>query len=139
MGVLSKIFGIGGDTAAKPIEAIGQAIDAVSTTDEERLQAQAVVERLRQNPAKWQAMINMMEARHRSVFVAGWRPFIGWVCGWNLFYLVTLREWLLWLFLQLGMPEPPPPVGVDMTFELVIALLGLGTLRTFEKMKGVSK
>ena len=84
MGFWGPVFGAG---ISAPIEAIGGVIDEIHTSDEEKAAAKIVMERLRQEPGKLQAAINMMEAQHRSVFVAGWRPFVGWVCGWALAYL----------------------------------------------------
>ena len=83
--------------AAQPVEAIGNVLDALFTSDEERLDKQAMLARIAQQPALVQTEINRVEAAHKSVFVAGWRPFIGWVCGMALFYNFVLRDMLLWL------------------------------------------
>ena len=143
MGLISKFFG--GEAAAKPIEALGQAIDSVVTSDEERAAAEIVKEKIRQQPAAMQAAINLMEAQHRSVFVAGWRPFLGWVCGWNILYTYSLHDFLNWCLLILNqvnswtMPPLPAPSGEDIMQELVMALLGLAGMRSWEKMQGRAK
>ena len=64
---------------AQPIEAIGNVLDKLFTSDDEKLSRQEALARLAQQPAMAQIEINKIEAAHRSVFVAGWRPFIGWV------------------------------------------------------------
>lgn len=120
-----------GQSAAQPIDAIGNVLDKVLTSDEERLQARFALEKLRQHPAELQAALNKLEAKHRSLFVAGWRPFIGWVGGLGLANLFLINPWLQWL---LGISGPALPM--DNLMELVIALLGLGTLRTVEKIRG---
>ena len=66
---------------ATPIEAIGNVFDRLFTSDAERAQAEAVLEKLRQHPAELQVELNKIEAAHRSVFVAGWRPAVGWICA----------------------------------------------------------
>lgn len=85
-----------------------------------------------------QAGINAEEARSPSLFVSGWRPFIGWCCGIGLAYVFLVYPLLTW-WLALYKPALVPPVLVaDHLFELVTAMLGLGGLRTFEKLKGVA-
>jgi hypothetical protein len=120
--------------AVEPIDAIGNALDKVLTSDEERLKAHFALEKLRQHPAELQAALNKLEAKHRSLFVAGWRPCIGWIGALGLANVFLLNPWLQWLT---GMSGPMLPA--ESLMELVIALLGLGTLRTVEKMGGKTK
>ncbi|WP_257293648.1 holin family protein [Endozoicomonas sp. YOMI1] len=131
MSWLATLFG---KTAAEPIKAVGNVIDGLFTSDEERLDKQAVLERIRQQPALVQAEINKVEAGHRSVFVAGWRPFIGWVCGVGLAFIFVINPILQW-----WTGKPGPVMAMDSLMELVLALLGLGALRTVEKRMGTSK
>lgn len=129
-----------GQQAAQPIEAVMSGLDKLFTSDDEKLDKQALFARIAQEPAKLQVELNKIEAQHRSVFVAGWRPFIGWVCGLNLFYLVLGRDLLAWSLALYDSTIPTPPaIGLDLTVELVVALLGLGGLRTLEKFGGKSK
>lgn len=144
MSLLGKIFGAagaaGGGAIAQPVEAVGNVIDQLFTSDDERLDRAEAMARLAQQPQLAQIEINKLEAQHRNVWVSGWRPFIGWVCGANLAYLVMVRDWLVLIF-AVTWPEiaPPPAVGVDLTMELVIALLGLGAMRSVEKLGGRAK
>ncbi len=88
-----------------------------------------------------QMEINKQEAAHRSLFVAGWRPFIGWVCGLALAWHFMGYDLLNWLRL-VWMPDSPPlPAlnGTETLITLLMSLLGLGGLRTIEKLKGVSR
>ncbi|MDD9911638.1 MAG: 3TM-type holin [Alphaproteobacteria bacterium] len=123
-----------GEPLKEPIEAIGNVFDKVFTSDEERLQAQAMLEKLRQQPAILQAEINKIEAGHRTIFVAGWRPFIGWVCGTGLAFTFVINPLIQW---HTGEPGPVLPLEAIMT--LVISILGLGGLRTYEKSTGRAK
>ena len=86
-----------------------------------------------------QVETNKIEAASNNIFVAGWRPFIGWVCGVALAYTYIVAPfWAWWLSLyHPGVRMPSLPV--DNLFELVLAMLGLGGLRTFEKIKGVGR
>lgn len=77
-----------------------------------------------------QAEINKMEAQHRTIFVAGWRPFIGWVCGVALAYNFVLRDMLVW---YMGAETAPPALQMEHLMTVLIGMLGLGGMRTFEK------
>lgn len=128
------------EKTTKPIVAIGNVLDSLFTSDEERLSKKEALLRLQSQSQFAQTEINKIEAQHRSIFVAGWRPFIGWICGFNLIYLVCVRDIFTWVIAVFKLDIPTPPaLGMDMTMELVIALLGLGGLRTVEKLTGRSK
>lgn len=88
--------------------------------------------------AAQQAATNQVEAGHRSIFVAGWRPFIGWVCGAGLAWAFLLAPMLAWMLPLAGIATVMPVLQVDHLMELVVAMLGLGALRSFEKVKGVN-
>ena len=83
--------------------------------------------------------INKQEAAHRSVFVAGWRPFIGWSCGFALCYTYVLQPILTFILAQTGYLVTLPAVDLAGMMPVLMGMLGLGGLRTFEKFKGVSK
>ena len=80
------------DELTGPIEAVGNVLDALFTSDKERLDKKAVLARIAQQSTLVQGEINKIEAAHKSVFVVGWRPFIGWVCGLALFYNFIARD-----------------------------------------------
>lgn len=85
-----------------------------------------------------QTAINAAEAGNQSMFVAGWRPWIGWCCGGALFYSYLLVPLAMWFSFIIGHPLPKPPVLNDHLWELMTGMLGLGGLRTFEKIKGIA-
>ena len=86
-----------------------------------------------------QLAINKAEATSSSLFVAGWRPFVGWVCGAALVYTYLAYPLLLWAMAAWAPGMTPPKLGNDgMLYELLLGMLGLGGLRTFEKIKGVA-
>lgn len=137
MSIIGTLLGGG---LASPIEAVGKVVDSLFTSDEEKLDKQAVLARLAQNPAKWQTHINSIEASHRSVFVAGWRPFIGWVCGVSLLYNFVLLNLLSWGF-SIWAPTmvAPPAIQMEHLITILLGMLGLGGLRSAEKLRGAAK
>jgi len=130
---------LGGNTIASPITAIGNVFDKLFTSDEERLKARAVLDKLAQHPAELQVELNKIEAQHRSIFVAGWRPFIGWVCGIGLGYAWLVRPVVIDIALIYGITPEFSELPLEHMIDLVIALLGLSGLRTYEKLKGKAK
>lgn len=85
-----------------------------------------------------QMKINAEEAKSASVFVSGWRPFIGWVCGmacaWNWIGLSIAK-----LILQVaGSAIVLAPASIEEMLPVLMGMLGLGAYRTFEKVKGVA-
>lgn len=87
---------------------------------------------------KAQAEINKAEAENGSLFVGGWRPAIGWVCAAAVAYTYLLVPVGMWVAFVMGKPIAKPPALDGNLWELMFALLGLGGLRTFEKLKGVA-
>ena len=85
-----------------------------------------------------QLEINAREAAHPSIWVAGWRPFFGWIGGIGFLYSVVAQPVLLWVGAAKGWPAPPP-VDLDLLWVVITGMLGIGGLRTFEKSKGVTK
>lgn len=86
-----------------------------------------------------QLEINKIEAASPNIFVAGWRPFIGWVCGIALALQYAIMPQVIWVASLFDATIPMPPAIDQILVELVFALLGLGTLRTVEKIKGVAR
>jgi hypothetical protein len=86
-----------------------------------------------------QVEVNKIEAAHSSVFVAGWRPSIGWVCAAGLAWAFVLAPIASWALVVLGIKAELPAIQFDHLFELVLAMLGIGGLRTFEKLRGVAR
>lgn len=130
MSIISSIIG---GSAAEPIKAIGNVLDKLFTSDEERLDKKLLLQRLAAKPLETQAEINKLEAQHRSLFVAGWRPFIGWICGAALAYQYLIRP------IANGFGQAFPVIDSSSLHSLVVALLGMGVYRTVEKIRKVAK
>lgn len=97
---------------------------------------------LRDSILQWdarQSEVNAVEAANPNLFVAGWRPFIGWVCGAALVYTYLFVPLGLWIAGLFNAPVVVPPTLDANLWELMFAMLGMGGLRTFEKLKGVAR
>ncbi|ALQ08475.1 MULTISPECIES: 3TM-type holin [unclassified Pseudoalteromonas] len=132
MGWVTSLFT---SNAAEPINAVGNVLDNLFTSDEEVLTLDVVKQRLAQQPALAQSEIMKVQAQHRSTFVAGARPFLMWVCGFGFLFAFVINPLLVWLIPDIGKPELP----LDTMMELTLAMLGLAGLRTVEKLNGASK
>ena len=120
---------------AETIDAIGSIFDNLFTSDDERLSHEEIKMRLAQKPQMAQAEINKVQASSRSTFVAGARPFLMWVCGVGLAMAFIINPIIVAFFPNVNEIQVP----LDQMMELTLAMLGLATLRTVEKLNGVSK
>ena len=81
---------------------------------------------------------NKIEAASSSVFVAGWRPFVGWVCGCGLAYVAIIEPIARFIATMLGYTGAFPPIDTTLTMQVLIGLLGMGGLRSLDKYNGVA-
>ena len=123
---------------------LGNVLNRFFPDKEKAAEAQRAIETaLLENAAQInlaQIEVNKEEAQHRTVFVAGWRPFIGWVCGialaWHFVGVPVTLFFIAWS----GAEVPELPVfDMNSLMTVLTGMLGLGGLRTFEKMKGLTK
>jgi hypothetical protein len=99
-----------------------------------------MAERHAQELAKGQLEVNKAEASHKSIFVAGWRPFIGWTCGVALCWHFVVAPLVTFIAGYTGVSLPQLPVfDMDSLMTVLLGMLGLGGLRTYEKQKGLTK
>lgn len=131
MSFLDKLFG---GATKEPINAIFDGIDSLVTSDEEREASKLLRIKALQYPGELQVELNKIEAGHRSIFVAGWRPAIGWICAIGISFPFIINPILQWSSGQIG-----PVLPLDSIIELVYAMLGLGAMRTIEKLQGKTK
>lgn len=85
-----------------------------------------------------QLQINQTEAASASVFVAGWRPFVGWICGAALAYKFILAPAVAFGLAASGHPVTLPVLDWSEMSTVLLGMLGIGGLRTVEKIKGVA-
>jgi hypothetical protein len=99
-----------------------------------------MAERHAQELAQGQLEINKAEAQHRNIFVAGWRPFIGWTCGVALAWHFVISPFVIFGAAMAGVELPElPEFDMGSLMTVLMGMLGLGGLRTFEKAKGLTK
>lgn len=136
--MLEKLIGGGIVSAA---EGVANIIDRFVETDEEKQAAEIIKARLMMKPSLAQVELNKIEAGHRSIFVAGWRPFIGWVCGFALLWHFILFDLLTWVTVNFfpHVTALPELTGTETLVTVLLSLLGLGAMRTAEKFGGKAK
>lgn len=134
------------------IEAVGKVADDLFTSDDERNRADIEAMKVGLDAArvdaeliKGQQAINVEEAKSTSVWVAGWRPGLGWVGVAAMAYqflLFPLLTWAwAWMQAMLWVPKtvsPPPMLDTNALMVLITGMLGIAGTRTFEKVRGVS-
>tara|TARA_R110000751_G_scaffold89004_1_gene175758 strand:+ start:793 stop:1197 length:405 start_codon:yes stop_codon:yes gene_type:complete len=87
-----------------------------------------------------QVEVNKAEAKHRSLFVAGWRPFVGWICAVALLYHFVLNPIILFSLTVAGVDIPAlPEFDMGSLMTLLLGILGLGGYRSYEKKLGITK
>lgn len=141
MSWLSRITGGGiGETASAIGGAAKDIQDVFTTSDREKLsQYNAETRRIQVEGAdrKGQRDINLQEARHSSRFVAGWRPFCGWICGIAMFYhfLIFPLAGTITRLYDINL--------IDLNWQelsvVLMGMLGFGALRTYEKGQGIAR
>lgn len=97
-------------------------------------------QQLEQASRDGQIAINKIEAAHKSLFVAGWRPAIGWICAIAVGYSFVLHPILEWILILSSVPvDTMPKLEAGQLMNLVLAMLGMASLRTYEKGKGINR
>jgi hypothetical protein len=132
------------------IPLIGKVVDRVLPDPAQQAEAKLKVMELAQtgeleqlhadtNLALGQLDVDKVEAASPNVFVSGWRPYIGWICGTSLAYAGLIEPISRFLaqvvFHYMG---AFPVLDTTITLQVLLGLLGLGTLRTYEKKNGVA-
>ncbi len=140
--MLDKIFGsIVGGGVVSAVEGVANVIDKFVETDDEKRAAEIIKAKMMMRPSLAQIELNKIEAGHRSIFVAGWRPFIGWVCGFALLWHFIIFDLLTWVTVNFfpRVTELPELSGTETLVTVLLSLLGLGAMRTAEKFGGRAK
>ena len=137
MGVLNFLTG-------GILEAVKDIADEFITTDKERFEYQLRKQELELREKEIEASLlekvhetNIAEAKSGNWFIAGWRPFLGWVGGFAIAYHYVLAPFLHSLFNSFGLNFELPVLDIGMLENLILTMLGMAGLRTFEKLKGI--
>ena len=131
--VLGKIFG--GDT----LKTVGTVIDDLHFSGEEKEKLKLQMKEIDAKLKEKQLVINKVEAGHKSLFVAGWRPFLGWISGLSIGYVYLFQPLLDMILQMFGVEVNWVVLDLGQLMPLILGMLGLGGLRSFEKAKGLTK
>lgn len=126
------------------VPAVSNVLDKVVEDKDQKAKLAHEIATLAEKQAHEAAMaqveVNKAEAQHRSIFVAGWRPFIGWTCGVALAYHFVLAPLIIFGVAWYGAEIPKiPAFDMDSLMTVLLGMLGLGGMRSFEKAKGLTK
>ena len=125
-GIINRLFPDPAQAAAAQLELLkmqqnGELAQLASETDLSKLQLQ----------------VNVEEAKSTNWFVAGWRPFVGWTCGAGLVYVAVLEPLARFAAkVAFGYSGEFPSISTDITLQVLLGMLGLGAMRSVEKIKG---
>jgi hypothetical protein len=119
-------------------------VDDLFTTDEERSHAKIKIMELQASGQLAQLGVNMKEAEHKSLFVAGWRPAVGWVCVialfWNYILYPVFTAMVSYIAMVNGVAvdfSGIPVADMATMMPVLLGMLGLGAMRTYEKQQQV--
>ena len=134
-----KIIGslLGGKDGA--LKQVASVIDSIHTSEEEKLDKKILMQRIQQKLAEKQLDVNAKEAGHRSVFVSGWRPAIGWMGALALGFEFILSPGIEWYSKFAGLNLTAPEIQTGPLLAIVTSMLGVAGLRSFEKSKGLTQ
>jgi len=120
------------------IEGVGKIADDLVTSDEERAKVALQSKQIDAALLQGQMDVNKAEAEHKSIFVAGWRPAIGWVGASAMAYQFLFYPLLTWVVALAGSDVTPPELGdTDALYPIILGMLGIGGMRSFDKSRGV--
>lgn len=121
------------------IESVGKVAGDLITTDKEKMQLEIENRKLDQALDLAQIEVNKIEAASSSLFTSGWRPFIGWGCG-TAFLYSAMFEPIARFVAQVGFGYTGsfPQLDTGLTMQVLLGMLGLAGMRSYEKSKGVA-
>ena len=118
---------------------IGKFIEDKDAKNKRAHEVATMAEKPAQELSKGQLEINKAEAQSRNIFVAGWRPFVGWTCGLALFYTYLVQPIAIFGMGQTGNLVHLPPLDLSTMMPVLLGMLGLGGLRSWEKYKKLAR
>ncbi|MFZ4110387.1 MAG: 3TM-type holin [Polymorphobacter sp.] len=120
------------------IDSVGKIAGDLYTSDKERMELDLKARELDQASDARQVTVNAAEAATGNMFIGGWRPATGWTCVAGLAYQTIVQPVVPWVLTVVGVANVPalPPIDGDTLMVLLFGLLGLGGLRTVERVRG---
>lgn len=118
----------------EPVKAIGSIVDSIYVSNQEKFDAEQKLQEVKNNLLALQAEITKQEAQNPNIFVSGWRPAIGWVCALSLSFPFFINPIIQWMTGNVG-----PKLPTENTLDLILALLGMASIRSYDKKNGLTK
>jgi hypothetical protein len=119
----------------KLIKPVGDILDKFVADKDLKLKLSHELEKEIVSLNRAQIELNKVEAAHENVFVSGWRPFIGWACGVALVYHFLIEPIIQYILIISGSDFKTPEFDFSQLSTIVMAMLGMSGLRTYEKTK----
>lgn len=143
------ITGLLGPILGKVVDTVGSKLGVDMDSDalkEKKLDIElelkklvAEQEKLIQEANIAQIQVNQEEAKNANIFVSGWRPFIGWICGSALAYHFIIQPLIIFLAASAGHTIELPMFDMQSLLTVLMGMLGLGAMRSYEKVYGVAR
>ena len=119
----------------KLIQPVGDILDKFVADKDLKIKLSHELEKEIISLNKAQLEVNAVEANHNNIFVSGWRPAIGWICGFSIGYHFILEPIIQYILIVNGVQFETPEFDFSQLSTIVMAMLGMSTLRTYEKTK----
>ena len=136
--MIGKLFG------SSTIKAVGNIVDELYTSEEEKAAAKLAIKKVEADLKKRQMDINLADAQSKAGGISGaiqriWRPLIGFGCALAIMFEYVLKPFLMFFLATFHIETLPlPEMDMGTLMPLVMALLGMGAIRSYEKVKGVN-
>lgn len=118
---------------------IREAITGKKITDpDKQAEIELKLAQLQEALQNGQLEINKIEAANKNIFISGWRPFVGWTAGFAVAYYYVISRFLHSMFAIFNLNFPLPVLDIGTLYQLLVLLLGVAGLRSYEKIKGVN-
>jgi hypothetical protein len=138
LGILTLLLPLISGVLGKIIPDAGQAAQVNAELQKALIEQQGEIDKAIAEAAKSQNEVNLAEAQSPSIFVSGWRPAVGWCCAAGFTYATILQPILGWFAAMAGITTPPI-VESTILMTTLGGMLGLGSMRTVEKVQGVDR
>ena len=136
--MIGKLFG------SSTIKAVGNIVDELYTSEEEKAAAKLAIKKVESELKKRQMDINLADAQSKAGGISGaiqriWRPLIGFGCALAIMFEYVVKPFLMFFLATFHIETLPlPEMDMGTLMPLVMALLGMGAIRSYEKVKGVN-
>ena len=119
------------------VESVVKEADELFTSDEEREKIKLALTKELNRSHHLQSVANIESSNHSSIFVAGARPFVMWICGFAFAYATLIEPIARFIATMAGYTGTFPELDTALTLQVLLGMMGLGAMRSFDKVKHV--